>query len=194
MKKNIKDSNINGDEDDEVDIESDAEDSINSVSNDTEDDDKDDKDNDISEIKNIDYKLNKNIEDDNEDNEYDDDPDELNEYSENGDDIDECVNDTKHTTATSDIKYITGDDRISMAIITKYETVRMISVRTTQLTMGAKPLLNIKKDISYREMAINEFIEKILPFNIVRPMPNGGYELWKLSELNIDYINIDEMR
>ena len=54
-----------------------------------------------------------------------------------------------------------GDKRITKNKLTKYEFVRIIGERTKQLSMGAKPLVNVNKEseeLEYNELALEELI------------------------------------
>ena len=74
--------------------------------------------------------------------------------------------------------------------MTKYELVRIIGERTTQLTRGAKPLIKLSKDsdsMSYKEIAIEEIKMNMVPLKIKRPVGNH-YEIWDLNELEKDHL------
>ena len=52
--------------------------------------------------------------------------------------------------------------------------------------MGAKPLVEIGPEvIDGYLIALKEFQEKKIPFVVKRPMPNGGCEYWKVSDLEL---------
>jgi DNA-directed RNA polymerase I, II, and III subunit RPABC2 len=100
----------------------------------------------------------------------------------------EILKDTK-------IVYITGDNRISSPILTKYEKARLIGDRIAQLTMGAKPMIK-DKDISKKDpayIAQMELEKKTIPIKIIRPLPNGTKEIWHLNELKLkrEHIKFD---
>ena len=92
-----------------------------------------------------------------------------------------------------DLDELFGDDefhniknvRLSKPILTKYERVRLLSVRSRQLAQGAKPMLKNTSGLSSKEVALLELKHKIIPLDIERPIPNCGVEKWKLSELEI---------
>ena len=81
------------------------------------------------------------------------------------------------------------EKRISKNQMTKYELVRIIGERTSQLTRGAKPLIkqNKKTDrLSYKEIAIEEIKLNMTPLKIKRLVnTNVGsqYEIWEVNEL-----------
>ncbi len=63
--------------------------------------------------------------------------------------------------------------------LTKFEKARIIGARALQLAMGARPLIDVSKlstkDFVY--IAREELIRGVLPFTIVRRLPNGTREL-----------------
>ena len=93
-------------------------------------------------------------------------------------------------THTDNIEYIIGSNRISKNIITNFEAVRIIGERIKQLTMGAKPLVKNYDGLTHEEITIAEFKLKMCPFKIIRPLPNGKFELWNFDELSQDYLKI----
>jgi DNA-directed RNA polymerase subunit K/omega len=81
--------------------------------------------------------------------------------------------------------YVTNDNRITRPILTKYEFVRILEDRIKQLTLSAKPLLKNINGLNDKEIAILEIKNKVCPFKIERPLPNGQKEVFKLSELTV---------
>lgn len=74
----------------------------------------------------------------------------------------------------------------SLPFITKYEKSRIIGERAKQINAGAQPLIPVEPNmIDGYLIALKEFEEKKTPFIIKRPMPNGGCEYWKLSDLEV---------
>lgn len=172
-KKSIK---IIENSEDEYDIETDNNDDDNVDDNDDEfiDDDNEDIENEIENDEENETEI--NIIDDideNDDDNYD------NNY------IDENIN-----TSNKNIKntYIIGKDRISANRLTKYEMVRILGERTKQLTMGAKPLVKNYNGLLYENIAEEEFKLNMIPFKIVRKLPNGNKELWLLDELYKEHL------
>tara|TARA_B100000424_G_scaffold269805_1_gene267582 strand:+ start:1847 stop:2503 length:657 start_codon:yes stop_codon:yes gene_type:complete len=74
----------------------------------------------------------------------------------------------------------------SLPILTKYEYTNILGLRAKQINEGCKPFINLEKEIldGYLIAQI-ELKQKVLPFIIKRPIPNGGIEYWKLSDLEI---------
>lgn len=72
----------------------------------------------------------------------------------------------------------------TLPFITKYEKARILGERTKQLNAGAQPFVEIDDNvIDGYLIALKEFDEKKIPFIIKRPLPNGGCEYWKVSDL-----------
>jgi DNA-directed RNA polymerase I, II, and III subunit RPABC2 len=68
--------------------------------------------------------------------------------------------------------------------ITKYERARVIGERAQQINAGAQPLVQVDPSIiDGYEIALREFEAKKTPFIIRRPLPNGGIEYWRVSDL-----------
>lgn len=76
----------------------------------------------------------------------------------------------------------------SQPFLTQYEKTRILGFRTNQLAQGARPLLlngvpeHIKTTL---EIARLELEQRRLPFIVKRPMPDGYFEYWRLSDLLI---------
>jgi len=82
-----------------------------------------------------------------------------------------------------EIKQLMGDDRITKPVLTHYEQVRLLTDRTKQLSLGAKPMIKNSENLSSRQIAHLEIEHNIIPLVINRPLPNGKFEIWKISEL-----------
>jgi DNA-directed RNA polymerase I, II, and III subunit RPABC2 len=70
--------------------------------------------------------------------------------------------------------------------LTQYERTKCLSFRASQIGHGAKPYVKVPPGMtdSY-QIAKLELESKRLPFLLRRPLPNGTYEVWKLSDLVI---------
>lgn len=82
-------------------------------------------------------------------------------------------------------KIVPPETRITKPILTKYERVRILGDRIKQLTLGAKPMLKNTEDLSPKEIAKLELQHHVIPFIVVRTLPSGLIEHWKISELQI---------
>ena len=76
----------------------------------------------------------------------------------------------------------------TIPILTRYEKAKILGLRAKQINHGAKPFVELSKDIiDGHTIAMMELIQNKIPFIIRRPIPNGGSEYWKVSDLkNID--------
>jgi DNA-directed RNA polymerase subunit K/omega len=81
-----------------------------------------------------------------------------------------------------------GSARITRNRMTKYEMVRILGERTTQLTLGAKPMVKNFGNMSYDEIAVEELKLGMTPFKVKRTLPNSKYELWDMDELKIEHL------
>lgn len=76
-------------------------------------------------------------------------------------------------------------DRITKPILTKYERVRILSERRKQLIQGAKPMIKNIEGLSAVEISNLELKNNVIPFIIVRVLPDGKREKWHLNELTV---------
>ena len=60
-----------------------------------------------------------------------------------------------------------------MEKLTRFETTRLISARSLQLSLGAPPLIKAGKDMLPEELAKAELLKGVLPMTVLRTMPNG---------------------
>ena len=70
--------------------------------------------------------------------------------------------------------FIDDESHVTYPILTKYEKTRILGLRITQLNEGARPLIETQNEILDNHIiAERELREKVLPFIIMRPLPNG---------------------
>ena len=76
----------------------------------------------------------------------------------------------------------------TLPFLTRYEKAKILGLRAKQINHGAKPFVEIPRDvIDGHTIAYMELTQNSIPFIIRRPLPNGGSEYWKVSDLkNID--------
>jgi len=74
-------------------------------------------------------------------------------------------------------------ENISMPYITKYEFARVLGTRALQISMNAPIMIDIGQETDPLKIAIMEFEQNRLPFKIIRRLPNGKTEAFKLSDL-----------
>jgi DNA-directed RNA polymerases I, II, and III subunit RPABC2 len=74
----------------------------------------------------------------------------------------------------------------TIPILTKFEKTRVLGLRAKQIDEGAVPFVKLPSNvIDGYTIAIQELEQKKIPFIIRRPLPNGGSEYWKLSDLEL---------
>jgi DNA-directed RNA polymerase I, II, and III subunit RPABC2 len=75
--------------------------------------------------------------------------------------------------------------RITKPFLTKYERVRVICTRSSQLLRGAKRMVKGTAGMTPQNIAQKELELGVMPLIIVRPMPDGSKEKWRVNELAI---------
>ncbi len=74
----------------------------------------------------------------------------------------------------------------SQPFLTQYEKTRILGFRTNQLAQGALPYISVPNHIrNPLEIAKMELEQRRLPFILKRPMPDGSFEYWRLTDLMI---------
>ena len=83
---------------------------------------------------------------------------------------------------------IEDENHKTIPVLSKYEKARILGLRICQLNEGSKPYIEVKnhKVIDNHVIAEKELHEKKLPFVIMRPLPNGQKEYWRLEDLEIN--------
>jgi len=92
------------------------------------------------------------------------------------------------------IKLLNSAENRSSIIMTKYEFNELISLRTTHLSLGAIPFVQLPEDLKVtgnmqlRKIALQELKEGKLPYLVKRPMPNHKVEYWKVREMDLSSV------
>ena len=74
----------------------------------------------------------------------------------------------------------------TLPFLTKYEYSRVVGMRADQVENGAAPFVVLEDSVHDPYIIAKEEVrQKKIPFIIVRPLPNGNIEYWKLSDLDI---------
>jgi len=74
----------------------------------------------------------------------------------------------------------------SIPFLTQFEKTKILGFRTNQLSQGARAFIAVPAHVTdLREIAKMELEARRLPFIIKRPMPDGSFEKWRLSDLLI---------
>ncbi len=82
---------------------------------------------------------------------------------------------------------IIDDLHKTIPCLTKYEYTSILGIRAKQLNEGSQPFIKLddKDIIDGYLIAQMELKMKKIPFIVKRPLPNGGNEYWKLSDLEV---------
>lgn len=74
----------------------------------------------------------------------------------------------------------------SQPFLSIYEKTKLLGFRANQLAQGAPPYIVRPEHVtSVFEIAKMELEQRLLPYIIKRPMPDGTFEYWRLSDLMI---------
>jgi DNA-directed RNA polymerases I, II, and III subunit RPABC2 len=74
----------------------------------------------------------------------------------------------------------------SLPFLTVYERTKVLGTRANQIADGARPFVVVPEHMSDPlEIAKLELEQRRLPYIIKRPMPDGTFEYWRLSDLMI---------
>ncbi len=72
----------------------------------------------------------------------------------------------------------------TVPILTRYEKAKILGVRAKQINNGSNIFVEVNKNIIDGHLiAKMELDQKKLPFIIRRPLPSGGSEYWRVSDL-----------
>ena len=82
------------------------------------------------------------------------------------------------------MKYIKPEDRITKPYLFEFERVRILGERAKQISMGAKPMIKNVDNLDPKTIAKLELTNKIIPLIILRELPDGRIEKWKIEELS----------
>lgn len=76
---------------------------------------------------------------------------------------------------------------VTKNILSKYEKVKIVGLRSEQLQRGADPYVPVdtSKPFNPREVANEELRQRKIPFMIKRTLPNGVDEYWRLDDMII---------
>ena len=72
----------------------------------------------------------------------------------------------------------------SQPFLTIFEKTKILGFRANQLSQGARPYVDVPEYVTKAiEIAHLELEQRRLPFILKRPMPDGSFEYWRLSDL-----------
>ncbi len=85
---------------------------------------------------------------------------------------------------TADLKKHLDDNHRSQPFLSVFEKTKILGFRANQLAQGARPYILVPEHVSnVLEIAKLELEQRRLPFILKRPMPDGTFEYWRLSDL-----------
>lgn len=128
---------------------------------------------------------NDNIENEDENDDIEDTIEET--IDEDKEDLDENLdifNDDKPDNIINKNIRVPDNERITIPKLTKYERVRLLGTRSKQISDGSKIFIKSDKIENAMDIAKLELQHKVIPLKIKRPLPNGNYEIWSISELD----------
>ena len=74
----------------------------------------------------------------------------------------------------------------TLPFLTKFEKARILGLRAKQLDEGAQPFVKVPSNVvTGYTISLMELEQKKIPFIIRRPIPGGGSEYWKVSDLEL---------
>ena len=117
-------------------------------------------------------------EDDEDDNQEDDDDDEELEEAE------ELFQEDYNLLLTQKDIDENPDNKLDNFKMSIYEKTRLIRTRSKQISTGAKPFIKTTDKFSSRETAEKELDNRTVPIELIRKMPNGTQEVWKINQFN----------
>lgn len=84
----------------------------------------------------------------------------------------------------SDLKKHLDDNHRSQPFLSVFEKTKILGFRANQLAQGARPYILVPEHISnVLDIAKLELEQRRLPLILKRPMPDGTFEYWRLSDL-----------
>ena len=76
--------------------------------------------------------------------------------------------------------------RICSPMMSTHELTKIIGIRAQQLSCGMNPMVTVSPDImDTKFIAIQELLQKKMPLNLRRFLPNDLYEDWRIEDLII---------
>ena len=68
-------------------------------------------------------------------------------------------------------------------ILSKYEKAKLLGLRQEQLARGAEPMVDTRHMKSVYDIAKRELEERTMPLMIMRVLPGGVKEYWRLEDM-----------
>jgi DNA-directed RNA polymerase I, II, and III subunit RPABC2 len=88
------------------------------------------------------------------------------------------------TQSPGDLKKHLDDNHRTQPFLSVFERTKILGFRANQLSQGARPYILVPEHVSnVLEIAKLELEQRRLPFIVKRPLPDGTFEYWRLSDL-----------
>ena len=102
-------------------------------------------------------------------------------------DLDTLINELEDDDLNNKIVEKIVEKRTSFNILTKYEKNFILGFRTQQIINGSVVLIdvNLLKEKTAYNIALEELMQKKIPFKIKRNYPDGKVEVWDIEDLII---------
>lgn len=82
------------------------------------------------------------------------------------------------------IRTYNPENNTTKPLLTKFEKVKIIGIRAEQIQRGAPPYVEFdKNNFDPIKIATKELDLRKLPFMILRKLPNGEKEYWRLDDM-----------
>jgi DNA-directed RNA polymerase I, II, and III subunit RPABC2 len=75
------------------------------------------------------------------------------------------------------------ESKISVPFLTKFEKARILGTRALQISYNAPLMIDPGNEMDPIKIAQMELDQNKLPFIVVRNLPDGKTEYWKIQEL-----------
>ena len=83
-------------------------------------------------------------------------------------------------------KKVRDEERITSKFMTKYERARVLGTRALQISKNAPLMVDPGDESDPYRLAEIELDSGKIPFIVRRYLPDGSYEDWKVSELQVE--------
>lgn len=84
----------------------------------------------------------------------------------------------------ADLKKHLDDNHRSQPFLSIFEKTKILGFRANQIAQGARPYILVPEHVTnVLEIAKLELEQRRLPLILKRPMPDGTFEYWRLSDL-----------
>lgn len=75
-------------------------------------------------------------------------------------------------------------DRTTAPYLTKFEKARLIGIRAAHINAGSPVMIDVRGEMTSIEIAEEELKQRKVPYIIVRPLPNGTREYWRITDFD----------